>query len=699
MSAPHLYFDFLRENSLIVDVKSVRDFGVNDPSNKISFEGASLIVGGGGLLDCEYFAPELELITKLRHAKLKVLWGAGFNKYNLNYYSDIFNPSRENLSGFDLVGVRDYSSGFDWVPCASCMHEVFQAPGGEPLNEFVTLLHSDRSLISGSEALPNPLDNNNSFEKIIAHIKSGNTVLTNSYHGAYWAQLLGKKVICFPTTSKMLNFKYPIPICSPVEWRRYLKFGYIAEEALQDSIDANRRFAQKVGERLSSKSSSTNSFISLPSLDVQRRNLDCHVGLARVSGKTIAEEVQSKVLSRLACPETHGPLDLIRIEVANNAVRSGFLVSRHLDRIVGSIKNFQIDFVRHDEPLLSDELLQAVKDGVLPYRSDFAPVWSLTRYDDESVSYFGNRGELNSEDMCYISGCGASISFEAKGLVEILLFSHPWSGVVEIAYCGNKIVQDLYAPHTTIPTPKFVDVGSETCTVTITISLSKNPLSFDGQCLFAGYKTQTSEVSPLIYTRDSKVRGSDFNDKFHELLASVPANGLLLDLGGGNRQVLDSRYLNLDYAAYAEPDIIGDAMCLPFKSGSFDAVYSSGVFEHIQNPLQAAKEVSRVLKAGGRALVCWSFMQPIHSEGQHFFNATPWGVIYAFKDLKPKNIFYDTSLNFLVDWALSVSKIRSFIPTEEIESVLSRLEDWDKLIPEDRKSYMANGVWVEFVKN
>lgn len=37
------------------------------------------------------------------------------------------------------------------------------------------------------------------FEVIINNLKSAKCVITNSYHGAYWASLLGKKVVCLKT--------------------------------------------------------------------------------------------------------------------------------------------------------------------------------------------------------------------------------------------------------------------------------------------------------------------------------------------------------------------------------------------------------------------------------------------------------------------------------------------------------------------
>ena len=49
--------------------------------------------------------------------------------------------------------------------------------------------------------------------------------------------------------------------------------------------------------------------------------------------------------------------------------------------------------------------------------------------------------------------------------------------------------------------------------------------------------------------------------------------------------------------------VLGDAVALPFPAGTFDAVNCSGLIEYLQEPLALLREIRRVLKPGGRALV------------------------------------------------------------------------------------------------
>src|SRR5262249_42886882 len=63
---------------------------------------------------------------------------------------------------------------------------------------------------------------------------------------------------------------------------------------------------------------------------------------------------------------------------------------------------------------------------------------------------------------------------------------------------------------------------------------------------------------------------------------------------------------------------------LPFAAASFDIVLSTAVLEHCYFPHLAMREISRVLRPGGVALMGVSFWESWH--GESFFHFTPNGV-------------------------------------------------------------------------
>ena len=414
------------------------------------------------------------------------------------------------------------------------------------------------------------------------------------------------------------------------------------------------------------------------------------------SKPTNAEAAQAKLMAALAAPGGQGLVEVVALETAAGAIRRGAIFAADGARI-GKIENFQIDFVRPGEGESREALRGRTSSGALPREIGDVPEWRFVSHTAPEISYSGRRTTIDNYDLTAIEQ-PSQLSFEASGEIEVVLFAHPWSGVAEVRYGGEVLVLDLYVPHAVFPRPVRLDLGPGTQRVTIAPTGRKNPLSAGRQCLFGGFRHQTGGVVPLRHAKEAKVRGAEFTKPFRDMLSATPADGLLLDLGGGNRQVDDPRYINLDYAEYIEPDLIADATQLPLRDASIDGVYSTGVFEHINDPAKAGAEVARVLKPGGKALIGWAFMQPIHSEGQHFYNATPWGVERAFADLKLKRMWFDTSFAFLVRWGASVSGLPGLVPQEEIDAVCETLAKWDKLIPEANKAYMANGIWAEFEK-
>ncbi|TSC84134.1 MAG: type 11 methyltransferase [Parcubacteria group bacterium Gr01-1014_17] len=121
-------------------------------------------------------------------------------------------------------------------------------------------------------------------------------------------------------------------------------------------------------------------------------------------------------------------------------------------------------------------------------------------------------------------------------------------------------------------------------------------------------------------SRQSKiVRSGEAARIFH---AFGPKKGRVLDMGCGAFpfQPSGSGYevvgIDQDKVGFVHCDFSYDQ--LPFPDESLDAVTAWEVFEHLENPFFAMREVRRVLKSGGRFFM--SVPNPAHIESRvHFF--------------------------------------------------------------------------------
>ena len=112
---------------------------------------------------------------------------------------------------------------------------------------------------------------------------------------------------------------------------------------------------------------------------------------------------------------------------------------------------------------------------------------------------------------------------------------------------------------------------------------------------------------------------------FDEKIREIAKERRILDAGGGEPfskelskyRVLfkGSDYIVFDINAAPAPGVIkGDIHNLPFADGSFDAFICKSVLEHVENPGQVARELSRVLKKGGKGFLYVPFLFPYHAE-------------------------------------------------------------------------------------
>ena len=174
----------------------------------------------------------------------KILWGAGHNSKSNGTWK-----WPKYLQEFDLVGVRDYRCGFEWVPCPSCMHPAFDKK--YDVQHKVIWFEHKKQLVKnadfGSEPAFRIVNSGQNFDQTIAILGSAETIVTNSYHGVYWATLLGRKVLCVDQWStKFQNFKHPPGFTKSKDWIENLDEAKSYNNALQECREANINFWNKV---------------------------------------------------------------------------------------------------------------------------------------------------------------------------------------------------------------------------------------------------------------------------------------------------------------------------------------------------------------------------------------------------------------------------------------------------------------------
>jgi ubiquinone/menaquinone biosynthesis C-methylase UbiE len=119
---------------------------------------------------------------------------------------------------------------------------------------------------------------------------------------------------------------------------------------------------------------------------------------------------------------------------------------------------------------------------------------------------------------------------------------------------------------------------------------------------------------------DAGTRNLDTREEWlRRTLAAIPAGQTILDAGAGERQYeplcAHLAYTSQDFAEYdgrgdeaglqmgtwdaKRVDIVSDITAIPVPDASFDNVLCVEVLEHVPRPLDALRELARVLRPGG----------------------------------------------------------------------------------------------------
>ncbi|MBK5290828.1 MAG: class I SAM-dependent methyltransferase [Acidobacteriia bacterium] len=117
---------------------------------------------------------------------------------------------------------------------------------------------------------------------------------------------------------------------------------------------------------------------------------------------------------------------------------------------------------------------------------------------------------------------------------------------------------------------------------------------------------------------------------------SLPPRSRVLDAGAGELQYAhlfqSHRYVSVDLGIgdaqwdYTRLNCVADLAALPLANASFDACINIVTLEHVTDPAQVLREISRILRTGGRILLVAPLEWEVHQAPHDYFRYTCHGI-------------------------------------------------------------------------
>jgi SAM-dependent methyltransferase len=185
--------------------------------------------------------------------------------------------------------------------------------------------------------------------------------------------------------------------------------------------------------------------------------------------------------------------------------------------------------------------------------------------------------------------------------------------------------------------------------------------------------------------------------------------GVVLDFGAGHPHP-DRLYPNVllhEAVQYNQIDVVSVTPRLPYRDNVFDAIISQAVFEHIPRPWEVACELHRVLKPGGQIHLDTAFMQPFHSDPDHYFNMTIPGLREIFRPFREVRVgvkpYQLPSSGLRMQLAVMLQHLGEGSWRTRMQGLLDELERdgaaLDAALDDDGRTFLAAGVYYHGVKS
>ena len=140
------------------------------------------------------------------------------------------------------------------------------------------------------------------------------------------------------------------------------------------------------------------------------------------------------------------------------------------------------------------------------------------------------------------------------------------------------------------------------------------------------------DLSAISRANPSRARLEDF---LREAARRTPKRATVLDAGAGDGRhrplFAHARYEAADFEAveakqYGGNDMVCDLTDIPVEAERYDTVLLTQVLEHVPEPAAVLRELSRVLKHGGRLWATMPLFYEEHDQPYDFFRYTQFGL-------------------------------------------------------------------------
>jgi SAM-dependent methyltransferase len=400
------------------------------------------------------------------------------------------------------------------------------------------------------------------------------------------------------------------------------------------------------------------------------------------------------LLDLVRCPTCHGQLrPVVDAWCADGRFKDGALVCDRCACLAATVEDFRLDFHAAGGPVPPARSLD--DPGV--HRRAVLGEWRVAP-TSPPLDIQGS-WTPGSPYLVGAGNLGDRLTFTGRFTdLVVRLARTPWSGRVAVFVDGERRPPiDLYEPEGTwvAGVPLVSNAPDRLHTVELVSTGEHAPGAFGSQIHLEELVVKGPIEPGRPFAAPAPInRGNPWSPSMETYLAGVPAGRPVLEIGGGDRRRAVPGHINFEYLPFELADMYGDIHHLPFADDAFDLVCSQAVFEHVNRPFDAARELVRVTRPGGIVFTEVAFLQPVHAVPHHYFNMTTAGVRELFPGCEVLDEGWFGPLSDTVEWLLRAAGLPGRTSPAKLERIVALVRELDPLVDHDSLQAVASGVYV-----